>query len=170
MAAEEAQMQKRRVGDSTIEIAPLALGGNVFGWTADEPTSFAILDAFVDAGGTMIDTADVYSAWVPGHRGGESESVIGKWLNASGKRDRVQIATKVGFSEGLAPEPVRRACDASLQRLGIDRIDLYYQHVDDQKVPLADSLGVFDELRRVGKIGEIGLSQYTPERLVEAVS
>jgi len=161
---------KRRLGRSDLEIAPLVLGGNVFGWTADEPTSFAILDAFVDAGGTMIDTADVYSSWAPGHSGGESETVIGRWLKASGKRDRVQIATKVGFFEGLAPEAVRRACDTSLQHLGIDRIDLYYQHMDDPKVPLADSLGVFDELRRAGKIGEIGLSQYTPERLVEAVS
>lgn len=163
-------MKKRRLGSSDLEIAPLVLGGNVFGWTADEPTSFAILDAFVDAGGTMIDTADVYSAWVPGHKGGESETVIGRWLEASGKRDRVQIATKVGFTEGLAPESVKKACDASLQRLGIDRIDLYYQHTDDQRVPLADSLGTFDELRRAGKIREIGLSQYTPERLAEALS
>ena len=162
-------MKKRLLGGSDLEIAPLVLGGNVFGWTADEDTSFAILDAFVDAGGTMIDTADVYSAWVPGHVGGESETVIGKWLKTDGKRDKVQIATKVGFSQGLAPDSVRKACDASLQRLGIERIDLYYQHTDDQKVPLADSLGVFDELRRAGKIGEIGLSQYTPERLVEAV-
>ena len=161
---------KRPIGTSGLEVAPLALGGNVFDWTADEATSFAILDAFVDAGGTMIDTADVYSAWVPGHAGGESETVIGKWLKASGKRDRVQIATKVGFTEGLAPDSVRKACDASLQRLGIDRIDLYYQHTDDQKVPLADSLGTFDELRRAGKIREIGLSQFTPERLVEAIS
>src|SRR6187431_68758 len=115
-------MEKRRIGHSELEIAPLALGGNVFGWTADEATSFAILDAFVAAGGTMIDTADVYSAWVPGHSGGESETVIGKWLKASGKREVVQIATKVGFSDGLAPDSVRRACDASLRRLGIDRI------------------------------------------------
>ena len=163
-------VEKRRLGGSDLEIAPLVLGGNVFGWTADEATSFRILDAFVDAGGTMIDTADVYSAWVPGHSGGESETVIGNWLRRSGKRDQVQIATKVGFSAGLEPDSVRKACDASLQRLGIDRIDLYYQHTDDQKVPLADSLGVFDELRRAGKIREIGLSQYTPERLIEALS
>ena len=162
-------VRKRRLGSGELEIAPLVLGGNVFGWTADQATSFGILDAFVDAGGTMIDTADVYSAWVPGHVGGESETVIGQWLKASGKRNRVQIATKVGFTEGLAPDSVRKACDASLQRLGIDRIDLYYQHVDDPKVPLADSLGVFEELRQAGKIREIGLSQYTPERLVEAV-
>src|SRR6185295_13549095 len=170
MAAEEAQMQKRRVGDSTIEIAPLALGGNVFGWTADETTSFAILDAFVDAGGTMIDTADVYSAWVPGNQGGESESVIGRWLKRDpGKRGKVVIATKVGFMAGLKPETIAPACDASLQRLGVETIDLYYQHKDDENVPLADSLGVFDDLVRAGKIREIGLSQFTAQRLREAM-
>src|SRR5215211_9390447 len=111
-------MQKRRIGNSELEIAPLALGGNVFGWTADEDTSFAVLDAFVDAGGTMIDTADVYSAWVPGHSGGESETVIGDWLKRDpAKRGKVQIATKVGFMEGLAPEKILAACDASLRRL-----------------------------------------------------
>ena len=162
-------MEKRRIGDSELEIAPLALGGNVFGWTADEKTSFAILDAFVDAGGTMIDTADVYSAWVPGHAGGESEAVIGRWLKHSGKRDQVLIATKVGFSEGLAPDAITRGCDASLRRLGIDRIDLYYQHKDDATVPLADSLGAFEELKREGKIGAIGLSQYSAERVEEAL-
>src|SRR5688572_3068189 len=158
-------MEKRRVGDSDLEIAPLALGGNVFGWTADETTSFEILDAFVDAGGTMIDTADVYSAWVPGHVGGESEAVIGRWLKRSGKRDQVLIATKVGFSEGLAPDAIMRGCDASLRRLGVDRIDLYYQHKDDATVPLADSLGAFEELKKLGKIRAIGLSQYSAERV-----
>ncbi len=130
-------MEKRRLGSSDLETVPLVLGGNVFGWTADEQNSFDLLDAFVDAGGTMIDTADVYSAWAPGNSGGESESVIGRWLEHSGKRDRVLIATKVGFAEGLAPEVIAKACDASLQRLGIDRIDLYYQHTDDLAVPLA---------------------------------
>ena len=164
-------MKMRRLGQSDLEIAPLALGGNVFGWTADEATSFAILDAFVEAGGTMIDTADVYSAWVPGHSGGESERVIGSWLKRSpANRDRVQIATKVGFMEGLAPEKIMASCDASLQRLGIECIDLYYQHKDDENVPLADSLGAFDQLRRQGKIREIGLSQFGPERLRDAVS
>src|SRR5829696_1418177 len=115
-------MTLRQVGTSDMMVAPLALGGNVFDWTADEKTSFAILDAFVDAGGTMIDTADVYSAWVPGHVGGESEAMIGRWLEYSGKRDRVLIATKVGFSEGLAPDAVIKGCDASLQRLGVDCI------------------------------------------------
>src|SRR6187549_3883100 len=109
----------RPISNSGLKVAPLALGGNVFGWTADEAASFRILDAFVDAGGTMIDTADVYSAWVPGHSGGESETVIGNWLKRSGKRDQVRIATKVGFTAGLEPESVRRACDGSLQRLGI---------------------------------------------------
>jgi aryl-alcohol dehydrogenase-like predicted oxidoreductase len=132
-------MEKRPLGKSGMHVAPVALGGNVFGWTADEKTSFAILDAFVDAGGTMIDTADVYSFWAPGHQGGESETVIGKWLKASGKRDKVHIATKVGFIAGLAPDVVLAACDASLARLGIERIDLYYQHKDDQAVPLRDA-------------------------------
>lgn len=162
-------MEKQRIGNSDLEIAPLALGGNVFGWTADEKTSFAILDAFVDAGGTMIDTADVYSAWVPGHVGGESEAVIGRWLKHSGKRDRVQIATKVGFSEGLAPDAINKGCDGSLRRLEVDCIDLYYQHKDDATVPLADSLGAFEELRRRGKIRAIGLSQYSAERVAEAL-
>ncbi len=134
-------MHKRPIGNSALAIAPLVLGGNVFGWTADEPVSFALLDGFVDAGGTMIDTADVYSAWVPGHSGGESESVIGRWLKTSGKRGKAMVATKVGFMAGLAPETIAAACDASLQRLGIDSIDLYYQHKDDESVPLADSLG-----------------------------
>src|SRR5690348_2736126 len=118
-------MEKRRIGDSELEVTPLALGGNVFGWTADEKTSFAVLDAFVDAGGIMIDTADVYSAWVPGHQGGESETVIGRWLQRDpSKRDKVVIATKVGFMSGLAPETIADGCDASLRRLGIDVIDL----------------------------------------------
>ncbi|HZB70197.1 MAG TPA: aldo/keto reductase [Sphingomicrobium sp.] len=163
-------MEKRRIGGSDLEIAPLALGGNVFGWTANERTSFALLDAFVDAGGTMIDTADVYSAWVPGHVGGESETVIGRWLKASGKRGRVQISTKVGFTDGLAREAVIKACDASLQRLGVECIDLYYQHKDDAAVPLAESLGAFEELRRAGKIRSAGLSQYTAERVTEAIA
>ena len=168
--AQELDMEKRPLGNSGIEIAPLVLGGNVFGWTADEATSFAILDAFVDAGGTMIDTADVYSAWAPGNSGGESESVIGRWLKRDpGKRDMVQIATKVGFFEGLAPDVIPRACDASLKRLGIDTIDLYYQHKDDEAVPLADSLGAMDALVKAGKVRTIGLSQFTAPRLDEAM-
>ncbi len=163
-------MELRPIGNSGIEIAPLALGGNVFGWTADEATSFAILDAFVDAGGTMIDSADVYSAWVPGHQGGESETVIGRWLKRDpAKRDKVVIATKVGFMAGLVPDTIGPACDASLERLGIETIDLYYQHKDDENVPLADSLGAFDALAKAGKIRAIGLSQFTAPRLDEAM-
>jgi aryl-alcohol dehydrogenase-like predicted oxidoreductase len=163
------EIAKRPVANSGLKVAPLALGGNVFGWTADEATSFRILDAFVDAGGTMIDTADVYSAWVPGHKGGESEEVIGRWLRRDpGKRQKVVIATKVGFSEGLQPDAIRRACDASLERLGIDTIDLYYQHKDDESVPLGDSLKTFDDQAKAGKIRAIGLSNFTPGRLAEA--
>jgi aryl-alcohol dehydrogenase-like predicted oxidoreductase len=163
-------MEKRPIGSSGIAVAPLALGGNVFGWTADEAASFRILDAFVDAGGTMIDTADVYSAWVPGHQGGESEAVIGRWLKRDpAKRDKVVIATKVGFMAGLKPETIAPACDASLQRLGIETIDLYYQHKDDESVPLADSLGAFDALAKAGRIRAIGLSQFTAPRLDEAM-
>jgi aryl-alcohol dehydrogenase-like predicted oxidoreductase len=164
-------MEKRRIGSSELEIAPLVLGGNVFGWTADESTSFRILDQFVDRGGTMIDTADVYSFWVDGHHGGESETVIGRWLKRDpAKRAKVQIATKAGFNDGLAPEVVIRACEASLARLGVDTIDLYYQHKDDPSVPLADSLGAFDALKRAGKIREVGLSQFSAERLDEATN
>ena len=163
-------IEKRRIGDSAIEVAPLALGGNVFDWTADEPTSFAVLDAFVDAGGNMIDTADVYSAWVPGHKGGESEALIGRWLRRDPtKRDRIVIATKVGMMSGLAPDTVQAACEASLQRLGVDCIDLYYQHQDDAAVPLADSLGAFERLREQGKIRSIGLSNFTADRVDEAI-
>lgn len=164
-------MDKRPVGDSGIEVAPLALGGNVFDWTADETTSFAILDAFVDAGGTMIDTADVYSAWVPGHTGGESEALIGRWLRRDpAKRERIVIATKVGFMAGLAPETIGPSCDASLERLGIETIDIYYQHKDDELVPLEDSLGEFERLREQGKIRAVGLSQFTADRVDAAVA
>jgi aryl-alcohol dehydrogenase-like predicted oxidoreductase len=164
-----AGIELRPISNSGLKVAPLALGGNVFGWTADEATSFRILDAFVDAGGTMIDTADVYSAWVPGHKGGESEEVIGRWLKRDpGKRRQVVIATKVGFMAGLKPETIGPACDASLQRLGIDTIDLYYQHKDDESVPLADSLKTFDDQAKAGKIRAIGLSNFTPGRLAEA--
>lgn len=171
--------EKRPIGDSGIEVAPLALGGNVFGWTADEEASFAVLDAFVDASGTMIDTADVYSSWVPGHKGGESEALIGRWLRRSGKRDKVVIATKVGYLDGeivdgeyvamLEPDVIMRACEASLRRLETDRIDLYYQHKDNEKVPLARSLGAFEALREQGKIRAIGISNFAAHRVDEAV-
>ena len=161
---------KRPVGDSGLQVAPLALGGNVFDWTADEATSFAVLDAFVEAGGTMIDTADVYSAWVPGHQGGESEALIGRWLKRSGKHGRVIIATKVGMMDGLSPDTIEAACDGSLKRLGVEVIDLYYQHKDDESVPLADSLGAFDRLAKAGKIRAVGLSNFSAERVDEAMS
>ena len=163
-------LESRPLGSSGIEVAPLALGGNVFGWTADEKTSFDVLDAFVAAGGNMIDTADVYSAWVPGNSGGESETVIGNWLKRDpSKRDKVVLATKVGFFEGLAPDKIAAACDASLRRLGVDAIDLYYHHKDDPDVPLAESLGAMDALVKAGKVRSIGLSQYGAERLDEAM-
>jgi aryl-alcohol dehydrogenase-like predicted oxidoreductase len=163
-------MEKRRIGSSDLQIAPLVLGGNVFGWTADEAVSFRILDAFVDAGGTMIDTADVYSAWVEGNQGGESEAVIGRWLARDpAKRAKVQIATKAGFLDGLAPDVIRRSCEASLRRLGVETIDLYYHHKDDPKTPLADSLGAMDALVKAGMVRAVGLSQYSAERLDEAM-
>ena len=163
----------RRLGATDLHIAPLILGGNVFGWTADEATSFAVLDAFVADGGTMIDTADVYSAWVPGHKGGESEGVIGAWLKRSGKRDRVQIATKVGMLPGeggekLAPARIAAACDASLQRLGIDTIDLYFAHQDDDAVAQEDALAAFAKLIDAGKVRALGCSIFHAARLKSA--
>lgn len=170
-------IQTRRLGSTDLKIAPLVLGGNVFGWTADKTTSFALLDAFVAGGGTMIDTADVYSAWVPGHKGGESESVIGEWLQQSGKRDRVQIATKVGMLPGakekgggekLAPARIAAACDASLRRLGVDRIDLYYAHQDDDAVPQEDYIAAFAKLVETGKVAVLGASNFHAARLQSA--
>jgi aryl-alcohol dehydrogenase-like predicted oxidoreductase len=163
-------LEMRPIGTSGISVAPLALGGNVFGWTADETASFAVLDAFVDAGGNMIDTADVYSAWVPGHSGGESEALIGRWLKRNpAKRDQVVIATKVGMAKGLAPEVVAEACDASLRRLGVETIDVYYQHKDDESVVLERSLGAFEQLIKAGKIRAIGLSNFTADRIDETM-
>lgn len=164
----------RRLGSTNLHIAPLVLGGNVFGWTADRAASFAVMDAFVDGGGVMIDTADVYSAWVDGHRGGESETMIGEWLRASGKRDNVLLATKVGMLPGeggekLAPARIIAACDASLQRLGTDRIDLYYAHQDDESVPQEDVLAAFGKLIEAGKVRTIGASNFQPARLQSAV-
>ncbi|MBX9730173.1 MAG: aldo/keto reductase [Sphingomonas sp.] len=166
--------QLRQLGSTDLHIAPLVLGGNVFGWTADKATSFAILDAFVDGGGTMIDTADVYSAWVPGHVGGESETVIGEWLATSGKRDRVQIATKVGMLPGvggtkLAPARIAAACDASLKRLGIETIDLYFAHQDDEDVPQEAALAAFGTLADAGKIRVVGASNFHAGRLKSAL-
>jgi aryl-alcohol dehydrogenase-like predicted oxidoreductase len=167
-------MKLRPLGRSGLQVAPLALGGNVFDWTADEAASFAVLDAFVDAGFNLIDTADVYSAWVPGHGGGESETVIGKWLRKSGKRDRVVLATKVGKpmgdgGKGLSAAYIRRAVDASLRRLQTDRIDLYQSHEDDASVTFDETLGAFAELIASGKVRAIGASNYGAKRLAEAL-
>lgn len=163
-------MQPRALGASGLTIAPLVLGGNVFGWTADRATSFAVLDAFVGAGGTMIDTADVYSAWVDGHKGGESETVIGEWLKQSGKRDDVLIATKVGMMPGgLQPETISRAVEGSLKRLGTDRIDLYFAHKDDAETPIDAALEAFSRLIDAGKVRSIGASNYSAMRLKAAL-
>jgi aryl-alcohol dehydrogenase-like predicted oxidoreductase len=167
-------MQMRALGRSGLQVAPLALGGNVFGWTADEAASFAVLDAFVDDGFNLIDTADVYSRWVPGHVGGESEAMIGRWLKKSGKRHRVVLATKVGKDMGdgkigLAPKYIRQAVDASLERLQTDHIDLYQSHDDDANIPLEDTLGAYADLIQAGKVRAIGASNYTAPRLKEAL-
>jgi len=162
-------MDIRAIGGSGLQTPRLVLGGNVFDWTVKGDEAFAILDRFAEAGGTMIDTADVYSAWVPGHKGGESESLIGEWLRRSGRRDAMLIATKVGFTEGLRPDAIARAADASLARLGIETIDLYYAHKDDPETPLEDVLGAFDALVRAGKVRAIGASNYSAGRLAEAL-
>jgi aryl-alcohol dehydrogenase-like predicted oxidoreductase len=164
---------ERRLGHSSLTTPPLILGGNVFGWTADQHTSFSILDAFIAGGGRLIDTADAYSRWVPGNRGGESESIIGAWLAARGRRDDVLVATKVGAemdgSKGLAPDRVTAAADASLKRLRTDCIDLYFAHYDDPDTPLEATLGAFDRLIRAGKVRAIGASNHTAARLQEAL-
>lgn len=164
----------KRLGSTDLKIAPLVLGGNVFGWTADKAASFAVLDAFVEGGGVMIDTADVYSAWADGHEGGESEAMIGEWLRASGKRDQVLIATKVGMLPGdggekLAPARIAAAAEASLRRLGTDHIDLYYAHQDDENVPQEDMLAAFGKLIDAGKVRVLGASNFRAARLKSAV-
>ncbi|PRI11217.1 aldo/keto reductase [Leucobacter massiliensis] len=159
-----------RIGSSGIEIAPLALGGNVFGWTADRDDSFAVLDAFLAGGGDLVDTADGYSHWAPGHTGGESETIIGEWLAAGRSRDSVVIATKVSTHPefaGLAGDNVRAAAEASLRRLGTDRIDLYYAHFDDPETPLEETVAAFSSLVDAGKVRAIGVSNYTAERIAE---
>lgn len=163
-------MQTRELGRSGLQVSPLCFGGNVFGWTADERTSFSLLDAWVDAGFNFIDTADVYSIWAPGHAGGESETIIGKWLRASGKRSRVVIATKVGKPmgpdrKGLKPAYIRAAVEDSLRRLQTDCIDLYQSHDDDADTPLEETLGAFADLIRAGKVRAIGASNYSAPRL-----
>lgn len=166
---------RRQLGRSALQVAPLAFGGNVFGWTADEAVTFSLLDAFVDAGFNLVDTADVYSRWVPGHAGGESETLIGKWLKASGKRDRIVLATKVGKPMGdglvgLSRRYIRQAVEASLRRLQTDCIDLYQSHDDDAATPLEESLAAFGELIAEGKVRAIGASNYSAPRLAEALA
>ncbi len=163
----------RELGRSGLQVAPLAFGGNVFGWSADEKTSFALLDAFVDAGFNLVDTADVYSSWVPGNRGGESETIIGRWLQRGGKRDRVVIATKVakwGEQPGLSAANINEAVEGSLRRLQVDTIDLYQAHEDDESVPLEETLGAFARLVEQGKVRAIGASNYSAPRLHDALA
>jgi len=165
-------MERRKLGESGLEIAPLVFGGNVFGWTADEATSFALLDAFVEAGFNCIDTADCYSHWVPGNKGGESEIIIGKWLRARGARSRVVIATKVGTEmgpgmKGLSKGYVARAVEASLRRLQTDYIDLYQIHWPSRVTPLDETLAALEELRQEGKVRAIGVCNFGPGDLTD---
>ena len=156
-----------------LDVAPLALGGNVFGGTADESESFAVLDAYLEAGGNHVDTADVYANWVPDKVGGESEEMIGRWLASRGCRDRVVLATKVGMhdeAKGLAPATIRRGLEASLRRLGTDHVDLYYAHADDPDTPLEESLATLDALVQEGKVRHVAASNYTADRLAEALA
>jgi aryl-alcohol dehydrogenase-like predicted oxidoreductase len=168
-------MENRQLGNSELMVAPLAFGGNVFGWTVDQPTAFKLLDSFVAAGFNLIDTADIYSRWVPGNQGGESETIIGKWLRQGGKRDRVIIATKLGMEmgpdqKGLSKSYMRRAVEASLGRLQTDYIDLYQAHQDDPNTPLEETLEAFAGLVEQGKVRAIGASNYTGKRLAEALA
>ncbi|MEV8298414.1 aldo/keto reductase [Streptomyces rochei] len=162
----------RKLGSSDLEVFPLALGGNVFGWTADQDTSFAVLDAYTAAGGNFIDTADSYSAWVDGNSGGESETVLGQWLAARGNRDDVVLATKVSQHPeypGLSAANIKAAADASLRRLGTDHIDLYYTHFDKPEVPVEEIVGALDELVRAGKVRHIAASNISAERLAASL-
>jgi aryl-alcohol dehydrogenase-like predicted oxidoreductase len=167
-------MEKRKLGNSGLEVAPLALGTNVFGWTIDEPSSFAILDHFVEAGFNLIDTADVYSSWKPGNKGGESETIIGKWIRKSGKRDRIVLATKVGGSMNqgkvsLAKKYITKAVEDSLRRLQTDHIDLYQSHWDDLDIPVEEPLDTYAQLIKAGKVRAIGASNFSMERLQQAI-
>jgi aryl-alcohol dehydrogenase-like predicted oxidoreductase len=161
------------LGSTDLDVFPICLGGNVFGWTADHDESFSVLDAYVAAGGNFIDTADMYLEHAPGNSGGESEALIGEWLRSRNNRDSIVIATKVGMwsqRPGLAAENIRAAAEDSLRRLGTDHIDLYYAHRDDETTPLAETLGAFDELVRAGKVRYIAASNYTAPRLAEALA
>jgi aryl-alcohol dehydrogenase-like predicted oxidoreductase len=168
-------MEKRQLGKSDLHVAPLCLGGNVFGWTADEVMSFRLLDGFIDAGFNFIDTADVYSKWAPGHHGGESETIIGDWLKRRGKRDDVIIATKVGSEmgprkKGLSKAYIAQAAEDSLRRLGTDYIDLYQSHRDDPETPIEETLEAYGALIKAGKVRAIGASNFTPERLAASLA
>lgn len=169
-------MKRRSLGGTGIEIAPVVLGGNVFGWTADERRSFEVLDAFVDHGFNAVDTADSYSTWVPGHKGGESETIIGNWLAADrSRRDKIVIFTKVGSDlkepgkKGLSARWIARAVEESLRRLRVDRIDLYFSHWPDPDTPYEETLGAYDELMRAGKVRAIGASNLDASQLAEAL-
>jgi aryl-alcohol dehydrogenase-like predicted oxidoreductase len=167
-------LDQRKLGHTGISVAPFALGGNVFGWTADEATSFSILDAFSSSGFNLIDTADVYANWIPGLKGGESETILGKWLARSGKRDKVVLATKVGMEmgpgqKGLSKQYITEAVEASLRRLNTDYIDLYQSHEDDAGTPLEETLDTYDRLIKQGKVRAIGASNYTAARLEESL-
>ncbi|MGD0545907.1 MAG: aldo/keto reductase [Candidatus Acidiferrales bacterium] len=167
-------MKRRKLGNTGFELSPLALGGNVFGWTIDETTSFKILDAFIAEGFNFVDTADIYAKWVPGNKGGESETIIGKWLKKSGKRSKVIVATKVGMEmapdkKGLSAAYIFRAVEDSLKRLQTDHIDLYQAHKDDPDTPLEETLGAFGKLMKDGKVRAIGASNYSGPRLSQAL-
>jgi len=167
-------VKKRKLGRSSIEVAPFGFGGNVFGWTANEKTSFDLLDRFVEAGFNLIDTADMYSNWVPGHQGGESEALIGRWLKKTGKRTQVVIATKVGMEvtfgkKGLSRIHIEESIDASLRRLQTDHVDLYQSHCDDPSVPMEETLEAYGKLIRAGKVRAIGASNFTADRLAKAL-
>jgi aryl-alcohol dehydrogenase-like predicted oxidoreductase len=167
-------MQYRTLGRSALQVSPLCLGGNVFGWTTDEKTSFSLLDAWLDADFNFIDTADVYSRWAPGHTGGESETVIGKWLKQGGRRDKVVIATKVGLDMGngkvgLKPAYIRQAAEDSLRRLQTDFIDLYQSHQDDEATPVEETLETYAQLIKAGKVRTIGASNFSAARLALAL-
>jgi len=168
-------MKMRALGRTGIQIAPLVLGGNVFGWTADEKTSFAVLDSFAEAGCNAVDTADVYSSWAPGNKGGESETIIGKWMKARGNRNQMVVITKVGSDmgggrKGLGAAYIEKAVDASLQRLGIETIDLYLSHWPDAETPYTETLGAYEKLLQKGKVRAVGASNLDANQLREALT
>src|SRR3954451_10147876 len=167
-------MELRRLGQSSLDVPPITFGCNVFGWTVDEKASFALLDAWLDAGFNFLDTADVYSRWHPGNNGGESETIIGSWMKARGNRDKVIIATKLGIEmgpgkKGLSRAYMQQAVEDSLRRLQTDRIDLYQSHRDDPETPIEETLSAYGDLIKAGKVREIGASNFTADRLAESL-